>query len=49
MKGPQIIWLPEGNTLFLQNSHKLLCFEDLQEGNDMGDFDVRDQGQMLLE
>lgn len=39
MKGPQIIWLPGGNTVFPQNSHELLCFEDLQEENDMGDFD----------
>lgn len=39
MKGLQIIWFPEGNTAFTQNSHKLLCFEDLQEENDMGDFD----------
>lgn len=39
MKGPQIICLPEGNTIFPQNTHKLLCFEDLQEENDMGDFD----------
>lgn len=39
MKGPQIIWLPEGNTVSPWSSHKLVCFEDLQEENDMGDFD----------